>query len=159
MRDLTNHNHSRRGGATVGQIADLTPVEAASVLYLRMWGEGENGIRQIEHDFTTSLGINDGQAAFWAFESLCQNCTIYGRRPLMRHQLRCNCLGADESCFANLIGAAGEGAREDAALMASLIVRPDLALPLADLAQQVAIAFQRLIDAAPEVTPKDTTLH
>jgi hypothetical protein len=43
--------------------------------------------------------------------------------------------------------------------MASLIVRPDLALPLADLAQQVAIAFQRLIDAAPEVTPKDTTLH
>lgn len=159
MTEMTNNLIAKRGGATVGHLTDLSAIEAAAVLYLRMWGEGDQGIRQIQRDFTTILGGPDGQLAFLAFDSLCQNCANYGRRPLMRHQLKCNCLGADENCFANLIGAAGDGAREDAAIMAALIVRPDLAFALADLAQQVAITFQRLIHAAPLAAPIKTTLH
>ena len=159
MRDFISTNKRARGAAAVGRIADLSPIEVASVLYFRMWNDGQNGLAQIKRDFISTLGSDDGQTAFWAFDNLCQHCSHYSRRPLMRHQLKCNCLCADESCFANLIQAAGEGEREDAALMASLIIRPDLALPMADLAQQVAISFQRLINAVPDENIRSQTLH
>ncbi|OUD09741.1 hypothetical protein BVC71_07880 [Marivivens niveibacter] len=157
MSDLSNTPHTPRGGAPVGKMADLDPVEAAAVLYFRMWCDGANGADRLRMDFLSTLGIDQGEAALGAFNELCQSCTTYGRRPLMRHSLTCSCLGADESCFANLVALAGEGAREDAALIASLIVRADLALPMADLAQQVGIAFRRMMMSADLNTPP--TLH
>ena len=33
-------NSQKRGGAPVGYLSDLNAVEAAAVLYLRMWSEG-----------------------------------------------------------------------------------------------------------------------
>ena len=138
-------------------MSDLDPVEAAAVLYFRMWCDGEKAADRLRMDFLSTLGINHGEAALDAFEQLCRNCMQYGRRPLMRHSLTCSCLGADESCFANLVALAGEGAREDAALIASLIVRADLALPMADLAQQVGISFRRMMNSADLHTPP--TLH
>ena len=62
----------------------------------------------------------------------------------MRHQVTCKCLGADESCFATLIGYASEGAREDAMLMAMTLVRPDMAGVLAGLAEDVGLALRRM---------------
>ncbi len=157
MSDMSNSPKAPRGGAPVGQLRDLDPIEAASVLYLRLWCEGETGRARLHQDFVTTLGPSQGEAAVGAFEDLCGLCTQCGRRPLMRHSMSCACLGADESCFANLIALAGEGEREDAALLASLIVRPGYALPVADLAASVALAFRQMMVGAQLTT--SPTLH
>ncbi|MGP6089594.1 hypothetical protein [Antarctobacter jejuensis] len=133
-----------RGGAPVGQITDLPPVEAEAVLYLRLWCDSVETKQQVWNDFARTLGTGDGRRALESFESLCELCARHGRRPLMRHQVTCKCLGADESCFATLIGYASEGAREDAMLMAMTLVRPDMAGVLAGLAEEVALALRRM---------------
>jgi hypothetical protein len=62
----------------------------------------------------------------------------------MRHQPRCKCLGADEACFANLVSCATEGDREDAMLIATLMVRPDFAPHLAEAAQVFGLGLKRM---------------
>ncbi|MGY9038053.1 MAG: hypothetical protein ACKVLA_09570, partial [Rhodobacterales bacterium] len=96
------------------------------------------------------------------FEQLCSLCARFGRRPLMRHSVTCKCLGADESCFANFISTATEGQREDAMLIATLLVRADMAPLVASLAADFGLALKRMHLSAPrdiariEVAP---TLH
>ncbi len=133
-----------RGGAAVGRLADLDPVEAGAVMYLRMWSEGEGGRADAASDFQIALGADSGEAAMLTLDRLCSLCAAYGRRPLIRHGLKCACLGADENCFAQMIAAASEGAREDAMMMASLIVRPDFAPALASLSEELGLALRRM---------------
>ena len=97
-----------------------------------------------------------------AFETLSALCAQYGRRPLMRHGLDCKCVGADESCFANFIGYASEGAREDAMLMATNLVRPDMALVLVGLAEEFGFALKHMAIKARRFTdgcPKNAVYH
>ncbi|KIN61229.1 hypothetical protein Z945_2219 [Sulfitobacter noctilucae] len=154
-----------RGGAPVGFITELDSIEAASVIYLRLWCDGPAAQAQMWNDFASSLGAKHGRAAMKSFEDLCAMCMQHGRRPLMRHAVACKCLGADESCFANFIAAAATGEREDAVLMATLLVRPDMAPLIASLAADVGLAFMRMRLQAPrdlaEASPaqKHRTLH
>lgn len=138
-----------RGGAPVGQIGHLGPVEAGAVLYLRLWSDGPAGQRDARADFDLALGRDGAEAALAALGGLCDLCARHGRRPLVRHALTCRCIGADESCFATLVAAATEGAREDAMLLAALLVRADMAPALTDLAQRFGLALRRMACAAP----------
>lgn len=138
-----------RGGAPVGFIAELDGIEAASVIYLRLWCDGPDAQAQVWNDFASGLGPDQGRKALKSFEELCALCTRYGRRPLMRHSVQCKCLGADESCFANFVATAATGDREDAMLIATLLVRPDMAPLIASLAADVGHAFTRMRLSAP----------
>ncbi|NOC43825.1 MULTISPECIES: hypothetical protein [unclassified Ruegeria] len=134
----------KRGGAAVGRLADLDPIEAGAVMYLRMWSEGEGGRADAASDFQVALGADCGRAAMLTLDRLCSLCATHGRRPLIRHGLGCACLGADENCFAQMIAAASEGAREDAMMLASLIVRPDFAPALASLSEELGLTLRRM---------------
>ncbi|KIC46739.1 hypothetical protein RA28_02970 [Ruegeria sp. ANG-S4] len=147
--------HSMRGGAAVGRLADLTPIEAGAVMYLRLWGEGPHGRKDAAKDFDIALGADRGRAAMLTLDRLCALCLNHGRRPLIRHGLDCRCLGADENCFAQMIAAAADGDREDAMMMASLIVRPDYAPALASLSEELGMALRRMTAS----TPMPTTGH
>lgn len=161
MTDQSRPPMPPRGGAPVGFLTELTPVEVAAVLYLRLWSEGDAGRAQMQADFHLALGSDRGNRQQAAFCELCELCVAHGRRPLMRHHLACKCLGADESCFANFVASAAEGSREDAILIATLIVRADVAFGLVDLAQQVGLAFRRMVPAqkATQSYPMSTVLH
>ncbi|QIE45806.1 hypothetical protein G5B38_09865 [Pseudohalocynthiibacter aestuariivivens] len=135
---------TKRGGAPVGLLAELGGIEAASVIYLRLWCAKADGRIDIENDFVAMLGAAQGERAANAFTQLCSMCTQYGRRPLVRHAMTCKCLGADEACFANLIATAADGAHDDAALIATLMIRPAMADEMAALAHNVGIAFRRM---------------
>lgn len=148
-----------RGGAPVGYVTELGPVEAGAVFYLRLWCDGPDAQAQVWNDFATALGPEGGRKALKAFECLCELCVRHGRRPLMRHHVTCKCLGADESCFANFIGYASEGEREDALLIATTIVRPDMAPSLVGLAQDFGLALRRMAFKADHSNKKPTTLH
>lgn len=132
----------QRGAARVGLLADLDAVEAGAVLYLRLWCDGDRA--QVARDFERALGAAHGQAACRTLDQLCGLCARHGRRPLMRHHLGCACLGADEACFANFIAAALGGDREDAMLIATLILRADMAPCAAALAQDLGLALKRM---------------
>ena len=155
MNAMTPH----RGGAPVGYVTELGPVEAGAVLYLRLWCDGPDARAQVRDDFATALGTERGRKALKAFEYLCDMCVRHGRRPLMRHNVTCKCLGADESCFANFIGYATEGEREDALLIATTIVRPDMAPPLVGLAQDFGLALRHMAIKAQHPISEPTKLH
>ena len=57
----------------------------------------------------------------------------------MGHALDCPCAGSDECVFARFVALAAEGAREEAVLIATLIVRADVALGLTALAESVGL--------------------
>ncbi len=143
---------SSRGGAAVGRLADLTPIEAGAVMYLRLWSEGAGGRADAASDFDIALGADRGHIAMLTLDRLCSLCAHHGRRPLIRHGLGCGCLGADENCFAQMIAAAAEGAREDAMMMASLIVRPDYAPALASLSEELGLALRQMTTPSPVPT-------
>lgn len=149
-----------RGGAPVGYLTDVSDLEASTVLYFRLWCEGPDCRARVWSDFATSLGTEHGRAALNAFEDLCTLLTRHCRRRLMRHGLECSCLGADEAIIANFVAAATQGDQEDATLLASLLVRSDLAAVLTGSAQQVGLAIQRINRRAKSMTPPEfQTLH
>ena len=133
-----------RGGATVGYICELDPVEAGAVIYLRMWNGGPDAQSQVWNDFATALGPQGGREALKSFEALCDLCVQHARRPLMRHNVMCKCLGADEASFATFIWYASQGAREDAMLIAMTMVRPEVAGIVTGLAQDFGLALKRM---------------
>ncbi|MEJ6404820.1 hypothetical protein V8J85_18175 [Yoonia sp. 2307UL14-13] len=153
----------KRGGAPVGLIADLEAIPAASVMYLRMWFSGPDKQSAVWNDMARTLGSDKGRRALQAFESICSLCGRHGRRPLVRHAMCCKCVGSDEACFANFISTAADGEREDTLLMATLLVRPDMAPALASLAVEFGIALKQMNLASPKeaaaIRPLQTTLH
>lgn len=152
-----------RGGAPVGFITELGGIEAASVLYLRLWCDGPESQSLVRNDFTKGLGPDQARSAVQSFEELCRLCARHGRRPLMRHSVHCKCIGADESCFANFIATAVDGEREDALLIATLLVRPDVAPLIASLATNFGLALKQMQLSTPQdmtnFPPSSQTLH
>lgn len=158
-----NTAKSTRGGAPVGFITELNALEAASVIYLRLWCDGPESQSLVRNDFISGLGPDHGRNAMQSFEELCHLCARHGRRPLMRHSVQCKCIGSDESCFANFIATAVDGEREDALLIATLLVRPDVAPLIASLATNFGLALKRMHLASPrdmtKSAPSTQTLH
>ncbi|MHA6262362.1 hypothetical protein ACXYMO_04100 [Arenibacterium sp. CAU 1754] len=158
---------THRGGAPVGYISDLDAVEASVVLYLRLWHDGAAGQSRMWNDFARLLGPKTGRRALRSFEQLCGLCARHGRRPFLRHDVVCKCLGADEACLAQFISAAAQGDRKDAMLIATLLVRADVASSLVALAEAVGLALQRMTLEAlphehtvgPRFSPVGPTLH
>ena len=148
-----------RGGASVGHVTEFGPVEAAAVTYLRLWCDGADSQTQVWNDFASALGVRCGRRALKSLEMLCDLCVQHGRRPLMRRQVGCKRVGADESCFANFIGYASEGRRDDALMIATTIVNPSMAPALVGPAQKFGLALRRMAIKADRQPEIPTTLH
>ncbi|MEM6971635.1 MAG: hypothetical protein AAF577_02425 [Pseudomonadota bacterium] len=136
---------ANRGSAKVGVLDDLDAVEARAVRYLRLWCTGPKTQETVWNDFAKRFGGREGAARLRVFEHFVETLIEHARRPMMRHAVDCDCLGADECAFANLIGAAACGDREEAALFATLIVRPDMATVVADRCEQVAMTLRQIV--------------
>jgi hypothetical protein len=128
----------------VGHLAELPQVEAAAVVCLRLWCDGAEAQARLWSDMAGGLGAGSARKALAAIERLVGLLARHGRRPLMRHGRECACVGADEAAFATMVAAAAEGAREDAVLLAALLVPPVLAAGLAEQARVVGLALRRM---------------
>ncbi|MEO1470489.1 MAG: hypothetical protein AAFV86_15685 [Pseudomonadota bacterium] len=129
-----------RGAAPVGRLEDLGAVEATAVLYLRLWCSGPDAQGIVWNDFAATFGGREGRVRLHGFECLVTMLVEQARRPLMRHDPGCRCLGADESAFATLIGSALDGDRAEAAAMAALLVRATAAPAIAEQARLAGLA-------------------
>ncbi|WP_411889251.1 hypothetical protein [Yoonia sp. SDW83-1] len=135
-------------------MADLSPIEASLILYMRLWCDGSDGQTAVWSDLSQALGPQRGRSALGAFEMLFNLCARHGRRPLMRHAVGCCCVGADEACFANFVMTAATGERDDAMLIATLLVRADVAPVITSVAAQVGLALHQ-IELRPQIATTD----
>ncbi|WP_424965968.1 hypothetical protein [Dinoroseobacter sp. S375] len=151
------------GGAPIGLVADLDRPAATAVCYLRLWRDGPEARARLWNALASGLGLEDGRRVMSTFEDLVNLCARHGRRPLACHGVNCRCLGADEACFAQFITTATEGDREDAMLIAILLVRPDVAPLIAALAADFGHALKRMHLCETPVAPRrpavSPTLH
>ena len=108
---------------------------------VRLWSGGSQGRVALGEELSRRHGKAAGLAR--ALDEVLDTTVRYARRPLMGHALDCPCAGSDECVFARFVALAAEGAREDAVLIAALIVRADVALGLASLAELVGLGLMR----------------
>ncbi len=73
----------------------------------------------------------------------------HARRPLVPHGMACDCLGADEAVLAQFVRLAARGQREDACLMAMLMVRADIAPLAVSLAEQLGLLINATLRTDP----------
>ena len=135
-------NQIYRGGAPVGYLSELNQLEQNAILFLRYWSQRSMADNDLQNKFwsniTYDLGIAKTRQAIDAFDEIFTLCVKYSRRPIMKHDLECKCIGGDESCFANIIGFAQDGELEDALLLASNLVAPKFASCLVTSARKFA---------------------
>lgn len=140
-----------RGAAPVGALDALPPAEAAAVRWLRLWCEGPDGWTAMQADMEALVGPRRAAALAEAFDLTCRLTLEFRRRPLMRHAAACPCLGADEATFAHFLTLAGLGERDEAMLVAILLIRADMAPVLVDTATRIGLEIHRAILAAGDI--------
>ena len=148
--------HHKRGGATVAALNRMDAWEAALVLNLRLWSEGPVGQMHVRGAFDRALGQANAKRAWEDFDSLLRRIIASASRPMVRHEVGCNCVGSDECVFAHLVGTASEGHLNDAALIATLLVGPAHAEHIAILAGEVGQCAQHIHRHHPALPTEDT---
>ncbi|WP_299962993.1 hypothetical protein [uncultured Roseobacter sp.] len=134
----------RHGGVSVGCLSALDPWEALLVRELRLWCEGPEGQATVWNGFALHLPQGTAAKEMRVFEDLIRTLSTFARRPLVRHGLQCDCLGADEAVFLQIVRAAAEGELGDAAMVSALVVLPAHAERVALMAGQVGLATQKI---------------
>jgi hypothetical protein len=127
-----------RGAVPVGVCTHLPPVEGGAVRALRLWFSGAEGRAEMAARFARRFGAEAGGAHLDRLGRFLETLAGSCRRPLMRHGIGCACLGADECVLATLLAAAGEGDRDEAMLLACVLVRADRAGALVAEAEALA---------------------
>ena len=137
----------KMGGAPVGRMDQLDLEEYTIIIFLRRWCDGEIIRTQLQKELIINLGYATGNQTFEYFKDLCELIFNHGRRALIRHKTNCICVGADESCFAQLILRAANNYKEDATLIALLLVPQHLTSETIALTTKIGTSIKKLIDS------------
>ncbi|MEM7091241.1 MAG: hypothetical protein AAF496_16935 [Pseudomonadota bacterium] len=143
-----------RGGAPVAVLNRMEAWEASLVLNIRQWSEGPEGRAQVKQEYIDALSGFDARQQFHNFEALLNMVLSLAQRPLVRHDVSCSCVGADEGVLLNIIRTAADGYLNDAALISTLLVGPAHAEQVAILAGAVG-ECARQINLDPCELPND----
>ena len=144
--ELESERIFKLGGAPVGKMEFLDLEEYTIISFLRRWCDGKIFREQLKKELIINLGYAEGNQTFESFKNLCDLIFKNGRRALIRHKTDCSCVGADESCFAQLILRAANNYSEDAILIALLLIPAHLATETLDLATKIGVSIKKLVD-------------
>lgn len=137
------HERDMRGAIPVAAMERLPATEALLVQLLRAWCDGPKGRVRAQAALVDRLGAARGEACHAAFTQVMQILQRHGRRRLVRHHADCGCVGADEAILAHFVSTAATGEREDAMLIASLLVDGAVLMPLTEAAVQLGLHLRR----------------
>lgn len=129
------------GAAPVNALDALPEPERFLVGLLRQWYDGPDGPERVAVCLRGRLGAAKARICLRAMEDTFGILLRHARRRLMRHRTDCACVGADEAVFAHFVMVAAKGDREDAMLIASLLVDGALLLPLTEAARQAGLCL------------------
>ncbi|WP_010142099.1 hypothetical protein [Oceanicola sp. S124] len=150
-----------RGAEPVARITALPFQEALLIGALRARAAGPEAQRQFSTELADLMGASRAAEAEAALDGFLEVTLRHARRPLMRHGLTCACVGADEAVLAHLMTISTSGEREDAMLMACLLVRPDMAPAVVSQARTLGFVLLRGAPVGTHAAPGGTsaTLH
>lgn len=151
----TTQQMAPRGAAAVGLLSDLAVQEQIAVLILRQWFNGAEARGAISQDLIRMLGREHAANAERSLAHLINLMVNYGRRPLMHHDLRCSCLGGDESTFAHLIAAASVADHEEAMAFALTIMPAAVAYEAVQTAETLGFALYAVANALKKSSASD----
>ncbi|MEX0369565.1 MAG: hypothetical protein AB3N09_02980 [Tateyamaria sp.] len=148
-------SHHARGGAALAVLNRMDAWEAQLVLNLRLWCEGAQGRALAQRDYSAALSPVEADQAWSIFDRLVVKVLATSARPLVRHEVGCNCVGSDECIFLHLVRTASDGHLNDAALIATLLSGPAHAEHIALLAGDVGSTMRRIHRTAANALPND----
>ena len=144
-----------KGGSPVAIMSDLSWEEHLVIYYFRCCFEGSEALLEVHEEFRFYLGTETANKTIGALQFLFSKLQNHGRRRLVRHDLNCKCVGADESCFAQLVTRSTYVDKKDAILIGILLTDADLAPELVYAAEDFAVGVQALLKIIGDVS-KDT---
>ena len=136
----------KMGGAVVGKMEYLSLEEYMIISFLRRYCDGEISRNTLKKELIINLGDAAGEKTFDNLKSIFENIFNHGKRPLIRHKTECDCVGADESCFAQLILRAGNNYKEEAILISLLLIPPRFSSKTVRLASEIGRSIKNLIN-------------
>lgn len=129
--------------APVAQMNDMAGLPGMVIACLRHWNRG--GAAAALGLLRAHMAEAPACAAFEALQDLTEVLGPHIRRPLRCHAPQCHCVGLDEAAFARFVEEAALGEREDALMLASLLVEARGILPLADAARRLGLTLHRAV--------------
>lgn len=154
------HDPEMAGAFPVGAVEQVSALDAMMVACLRIWFDGPEGPMQVDDLLRRHVTAATADLCLPLLETVFRLLVSHGRRPLIRHQPGCQCLGADEAVFAHFVNVAAMGEREDAMLIASLMVEGPALLPLTEAAGLLGLHLHRAVTRqGPIMAPPYVTLH
>ena len=148
----------RRGGATVGYMADIRQEEAIFISYFRTFCNGYESRTSLQNLLLSNLGLEEGYATMDALDKFCEIIYKKGRRRFIRHDVACECIGADENCLSQFVFSACEDCLEDANLMGALITDSFLSHELTLQARKIGLSIRAYLSDVENVSVKRRTL-
>ncbi|MEI4234102.1 hypothetical protein [Roseovarius sp. D22-M7] len=137
------HARDITGPATVGHMAEMTGLKGMVITCLRQWNRG--GAAAALAVLRDRMGETRAAAAFEALQDVADSLDAHMRRPLRCHAPHCHCVGADEAAFARFVEESALGGREDALMLASLLVEARGILPLTEAAARLGLCLHRAV--------------
>lgn len=138
-----NHDQGMFGGLTVSSVDVMPAPEAFLVGCLREWCDSRSGPASVRERLAERMGATEGAICYSAMEDMFSVLFRHSRRRLVRHDRDCKCVGADEAILAHFVSTAATGVREDAMLLASLLIEPTMMMSLTESASRVGLHLRR----------------
>lgn len=135
------HARNLDGGMPVTSMAEMTGLPAMVIGCLRAWNRGgaEGALVHLSSRLPEPMALG----TFEALQDLAAVLGPHMRRPLRCHAANCACVGLDEAAFARFVEEAAFGQREDALMLACLMVEARAILPLTDAAGRLGLCLHR----------------
>lgn len=127
----------------IARIDELAPLERQFVRLARSWRAGRAAQIAALAELATQKGPRIARLIGHRMDDLVSLISVHGRRDLVFAPVGSAEALGDECVLARLVGLAAEGNREDAALVGMLLIRADLAIGMAGLAQSLALLLLR----------------
>lgn len=152
------HARELSGDRPVTTLEGMTPFAGLVIAALRGWTRGGPGAALV----VLRERMSEAKAGI-AMAALCDLAGLLcasRRRPLAARAPDDPCVGADEATFARFVQEAALGEREDALLLASLMVEAPAIMALTDAASRFGLHVHRaLVSGAPGLTRGPLTVR
>ena len=137
-------DHEPNGATPVGFLTELTALEATSISLLRAWCNSEETQFEVITNLILTLGSEKGNQVAEYLRNICKILFLHSRRTFMRHNMDCQCIGADEAYFATIILSPTNNNIEEAKSISSLILKPSLLNDFVITAKELGSAIKIL---------------
>ena len=152
MKTISATKDKIKGGSPVAIMSDLSWEEHLIIYYFRCCFEGSQALLEVHEEFSFYLGAEQADKTLGALHFLFRKLQNSGRRHLVRHDLNCKCVGADENCFAQLVTRSSNNDKRDAILIGILLSNADIAPELVYAAEDLAVGVRSLLKVIGDIT-------